>query len=136
MKAPSDKELRSSQKVLPFQSEQHKLEFVIRFLVGGIVVSIFAILGDILRPKSFAGLFSAAPTIALVTLGMAFQNENPDYVSLQAQAMIFGSIALAIYGFLVCQLLMRRRWHAGLASSVALIAWFGMSAGLLTIWGP
>ena len=32
-------------------------EYVIRFLVGGIVVSAFAVLGDILRPKSFAGLF-------------------------------------------------------------------------------
>lgn len=111
------------------------MEFVIRFLVGGIVVSIFAILGDILRPKSFAGLFSAAPTIAVVTLGMAFQNENSNYISLQAQAMVFGSIALAIYGFLVCQLLMRRGFHAGLASSVALIGWFCVSAGLLMVWG-
>jgi uncharacterized membrane protein (GlpM family) len=111
------------------------LEFVVRFLVGGIIVSVFALLGDVLRPKSFAGLFSAAPTIALVTLGMAFQSESSDYVALQAQAMVFGSISLAIYGFLVCRLLMRRRWRAGLASSVAQIAWFGMSAGLLMVWG-
>jgi hypothetical protein len=27
----------------------------IRFLIGGVVVSLFAALGDILRPKSFAG---------------------------------------------------------------------------------
>jgi hypothetical protein len=31
-------------------------EYVIRFLVGG------AVLGDLLRPKSFAGLLGAAPS--------------------------------------------------------------------------
>jgi len=36
-------------------------EYVIRFLVGGAVVSAFPMLGDLLRPKSFAGLFGAAP---------------------------------------------------------------------------
>lgn len=106
-----------------------------RFLVGGIVVSAFALLGDLLRPKSFAGLFSAAPSVALVTLGLAFHNEGVDYAATQARAMVFGSIALAVYGFLVCHLLMRKRWHAGAASSAALVIWFGISASLLLIGG-
>ena len=46
-------------------------EYVIRFLAGGVVVSAFAMLGDLLRPKSFAGLFGAAPSVALTTLGIA-----------------------------------------------------------------
>ena len=41
----------------------------IRFLIGGVVVSVFAIVGDVLKPKSFAGLFGAAPSVALATLG-------------------------------------------------------------------
>ena len=44
------------------------LEYGLRFLAGGIAVSGFAALGDVLRPKSFAGLFGAAPSIALATL--------------------------------------------------------------------
>ena len=40
-------------------------EYLIRFLVGGVVVSAFSMLGDLLRPKSFAGLFGAAPSVAL-----------------------------------------------------------------------
>ena len=40
-------------------------EYVIRFLVGGAVVSAFSMLGDVLKPKSFAGLFAAAPSVAL-----------------------------------------------------------------------
>jgi hypothetical protein len=44
------------------------LECSLRFLAGGIAVSGFAALGDTLRPKSFAGLFGAASSIALATL--------------------------------------------------------------------
>ena len=33
-------------------------------------MSLFAILGDPLKPKSFAGLFGAAPSVALATLGL------------------------------------------------------------------
>jgi hypothetical protein len=32
-------------------------EIVIRFLVGGLVVSAFSLIADLLRPKTFAGLF-------------------------------------------------------------------------------
>lgn len=30
-------------------------QILIRFLIGGAVVSVFAIVGDLLKPKSFAG---------------------------------------------------------------------------------
>jgi hypothetical protein len=42
-------------------------ELVARFLIGGIIVSLFAAIAEIVRPKSFAGLFGAAPSIALTT---------------------------------------------------------------------
>ena len=128
-------ELGTSQKVLLCTIQERGLEFAIRFLVGGIVVSVFALLGDLLRPKSFAGLFSAAPSVALVTLGLAFQSQGADYVAAEARAMILGGIALAVYGALVCHLLMSRRWSAAAASCTSLLAWFGVGAGLLMIWG-
>jgi len=43
---------------------------LIRFLVGGAVLSAFAIIGELLKPKSFAGLFGAEPSVALATLGL------------------------------------------------------------------
>jgi len=45
-------------------------DLIYRFIVGGAVVSFFAILGDALKPKSFAGLFGAAPSVALATLSL------------------------------------------------------------------
>jgi hypothetical protein len=62
-------------------------EYVIRFLAGGAVVSAFAMLGDVLRPKSFAGLFGAAPSVALATLAIALYRHGADYVVLQSHAM-------------------------------------------------
>ena len=43
-------------------------EYILRFIVGGAIVSAFATLGDMLRPKSFAELLGAAPSVALATL--------------------------------------------------------------------
>ena len=66
-----------------------------RFLVGGVVVSAFAMFGDVLRPKSFAGLFGAAPAVALATLGIAVYRHGPHYAAFQSQAMMAGAAALA-----------------------------------------
>jgi len=106
------------------------MEYAIRFLAGGLVVSAFAVLGDMLRPKSFAGLFGAAPSVALATLVLAFWNEGAGYVAMEAQTMVFGAIALAAYSFVVCQLLMRMQWSALAATTTAIVAWFGVAFGL------
>ena len=46
------------------------MQWVVRFVVGGIIISLFASLGDVLRPKGFAGLFGAAPSVALATVAL------------------------------------------------------------------
>jgi hypothetical protein len=48
------------------------LDYVIRFVIGGAIASLFAVLGDVFRPKSFGGLFGAAPSVALATLTLTF----------------------------------------------------------------
>ncbi|HZR90416.1 MAG TPA: DUF3147 family protein [Bradyrhizobium sp.] len=106
------------------------MEYAIRFLAGGFVVSAFAVLGDMLRPKSFAGLFGAAPSVALATLTLTFWKDGAPYVASEASAMICGAIALAAYCFVVCRLLIRLRWSALAATSTAMIAWFGVAFAL------
>ncbi|HLG82843.1 MAG TPA: DUF3147 family protein [Bradyrhizobium sp.] len=106
------------------------MEYAIRFVAGGLVVSAFAVLGDMLRPKSFAGLFGAAPSVALATLLLTFWTEGAPYVASEAPAMVCGAIALAACAVVVCQILMRLRWSALAATATALIAWFGVAFGL------
>jgi Protein of unknown function (DUF3147) len=52
------------------------VDWLIRFFVGGAVVSTFAILGDVVRPKSFAGIFGAPPPVVLATLALTLHTEG------------------------------------------------------------
>jgi len=103
---------------------------MIRFFAGGFFVSLFAVAGDLLRPKSFAGLFGAAPSVALATLTLASWTHGRPYASVEGRSIVFGAVALAVYSFLVCQMLMRVRCSAQAASFVALAAWLAIAIGL------
>ena len=110
-------------------------EYVVRFLVGGAVVSAFAMLGDVLRPKSFAGLFGAAPSVALATLGIAICQHGAGYAALQSRSMMAGAIALVIYSVVVCHILVRALLRALPATIVSLPAWLIVAFGLLILAG-
>lgn len=105
-------------------------EYAIRFILGGVVVSAFAVLGDMLRPKSFAGLVGAAPSVAVATLAIAIVQHGTHYAAVQTRSMAIGAIALAIYSVLVCHLLMRAQLRALPATMIALPVWLTVAAGL------
>jgi Protein of unknown function (DUF3147) len=105
-------------------------EYLIRFLAGGIAVSAFAALGDVFRPKTFAGLFGAAPSIAIATLMIGLFNKDTHYVALEGRSMMLGAIALGLYSALSCQL-MKRVQLSGIASTIsAAAAWLVSAFGL------
>jgi uncharacterized membrane protein (GlpM family) len=106
------------------------MEYVTRFVIGGLAVSAFALLGDVLRPKSFAGLFGAAPSVALATLGIALSQHGASYAAAQSEAMMWGAVALFAYSIAVCHLLMRYRWNALPATIAALVVWSCVAFGL------
>jgi uncharacterized membrane protein (GlpM family) len=110
-------------------------EYILRFIAGGFMVSAFAMLGDALRPKTFAGLFGAAPSVALATLGIAVYQHGAGYAALQSRAMMAGAIALAVYSVVVCQFLVRARLRAAPAALLSLVAWLMVAFGLLTLAG-
>src|SRR5947209_17183493 len=85
------------------------INIVIRFLVGGLVVSAFSLIGDVLKPKSFAGLFGAAPSVALATLGLAVGTEGRAYAALEARSMMAGAIAFFAYASCVSWVLMHNK---------------------------
>jgi Protein of unknown function (DUF3147) len=107
-------------------------EFIFRFLIGGVIVSSFAMLGEILRPKSFAGLFGAAPSIALATIGLTIAHNGRDYAAIEARSMILGAIAFFCYASAASWILVRYKPHTLTATIALLPIWFGISLGL---WG-
>lgn len=109
------------------------LEYGLRFLAGGFAVSVFATLGDALRPKSFAGLFGAASSIALATLVITFSNKSPSFAAVEARSMIVGAFALAAYSWVVCILLKKFLLRSWAATMTALIVWFTVALGVCAI---
>lgn len=112
-------------------------EYLLRFLAGGIAVSAFATLGDVLRPKSFAGLFGAAPSIALATLLLTIAHKDTGYVALEGRSMVIGAIALAAYSWMVCILLKKILLPSWAATLLAFSVWLAVSFGLARVMlGP
>ena len=108
-------------------------EYGLRFLAGGIAVSAFAALGDPLRPKSFAGLFGAAPSIALATLLITLSQKGAPFAALEGRSMIVGAFALAVYSWTVCVLLKKFLLSSWTATMAALAVWFAVALGASAI---
>src|SRR5437868_3951777 len=102
-------------------------QILIRFLVGGAVVSAFAIIGDLLKPKSFAGLFGAAPSVALATLGLTIATEGASYAANEARSMIAGAVAFTAYASCVSWVMMRYKLKALWVTVGAVPLWLGMA---------
>ena len=106
-------------------------EGVLRFIIGGAFISAFAALGDVLKPKSFAGLFGAAPSLALASLVITIVGKGASYSSIEARSMVAGAIAFFAYAGCVKYVLMRYSVHVAVAASIFILLWLGTS---LSIW--
>jgi len=99
-------------------------ESFVRFLIGGCAVSAFSAIAGIFKPKSFAGLFGAAPSVAIATLGMAVAKEGVAYAADECRSMVAGAAALGVYSLLVSWVLMRVRLTAWKATIASMPVWF------------
>ena len=100
------------------------MEIVVRFIVGGLVVSAFAVIGNLFKPTSFAGLFGAAPSVALASLALAASKNGPAYASVESRSMALGAVAMGAAAWVSCQLMMRRGVKALPAAAFSLGVWF------------
>lgn len=100
------------------------LELTIRFVVGGAIVSLFSLLGEVFSPKTFAGIFGAAPSVAIATLAIALTKEGAAYARVEGVSMLFACPALLVYAQ-ACVVI---------ASKKSLPVWLGALAAYL-IWG-
>jgi hypothetical protein len=110
------------------------IEHLVRFLVGGLMVSTFAVLGDLFKPKSFAGLFAAAPSVALATLTLAVCVRGEAYTGREARSMVGGAVAFMIYSSGVCWYLSRRGGRPIVVAGAWVLAWACVSALIWAVW--
>ena len=107
---------------------------LVRFLIGGLVVSAFAAVGGLFKPTSFAGLFGAAPSVALATLTLAISKDGRVYAATECRSMMAGAAGLCLYSILVSQFLARVRFSALTATLSAMPLWFLTAFGLWRIF--
>ena len=110
------------------------IELLVRFVIGGVVVSAFAVLADMLNPKSFAGLFGAAPSVALATLGLTIATQGASYATSEAYSMMAGAIAFFLYASLVSTIMMRYKPKALLVAVGSIPVWVGAAFAIWRIW--
>lgn len=102
------------------------LILIVKGLAGGGLVVAFAIVSEVLEPKRFAGLFSAAPAVALTGLTIVLLDKGAHDAHESAVGMIAGSAGMVAYAAAAVVLL--RRMRASRAAVAALGAWVVVAA--------
>lgn len=105
------------------------MQIVLRFVIGGLMVSLFALVADMLKPKSFAGIFGAAPSVALATLALTITSKGPQYAADELRAMVFGAAAFFVYASAVSWLVMRYRLSAFSVTTTLIPLWLSIAFG-------
>jgi hypothetical protein len=108
-------------------------EALLRFGLGGTVVSVFALIGEALKPKTFAGLFGSAPSVALATLALAYASKGPAYVALEGKTMALGAVGLVVYTA-ACVGIARSRLSLWLGAGLAWGIWFAVNAAVFRLF--
>jgi Protein of unknown function (DUF3147) len=99
----------------------------IKAVNGGLFVCLFTVLGEVLQPKRFAGVFCASPAVALANLLITALAMGHAPAQEAATGMIAGAVALAAAA--VAAVPAVRRWGALRGSAVAWGAW--LAAGVV-----
>jgi len=100
----------------------------VKALAGGVLVCAFALISESVSPKRFAGLFSAAPAVAIAGLIVVLVDKGAHDARENTLGMLAGCAGMAAYALAAVVLL--RRMSALAASMLALAAWFAV-AGLV-----
>ncbi|HXR64357.1 MAG TPA: DUF3147 family protein [Ktedonobacteraceae bacterium] len=104
------------------------LEYIARFVVGGLLVCLFALISQVCEPKQFAGLFSAAPSVLLAGLVLTLLLKGAASATLTAEGAIAGAVGMIFYCLIATRAI--ERYKALLGSSVSLIGWLVVSFAL------
>jgi hypothetical protein len=96
-------------------------EIALKALAGGLLVVAFAALAQMLTPKRFAGIFSAAPSVALGGLLVTAIFSTHRDIALSGQGMAVGAVAFTVYCLLAISLV--RRLGPWVGSAAALVGW-------------
>jgi hypothetical protein len=103
-------------------------ELAVRGLAGGVLVVLFSLVGEVVDPKAFAGLFSSAPSVAVASLAITLLAEGARTGRHDCAGMIVGGVGMAACCASAAASVSRvgARW----GSLVAWVTWGPVALGL------
>jgi len=99
---------------------------LVKTVDGGIFVVAFALLGEALEPKRFAGLFAAAPSVALASLTVVLATKTHHAGVDNAKGMLIGAVGFVGYALLARRLMDWIGTVKGVA--LAIVIWLAVAA--------
>lgn len=103
-----------------------------RVLAAGVLVCVFALIGELVKPKQVAGIFSAAPSIALASLLVLVVAGSHAELRSDLRAMAAGAVAF-VAASAVSALAIRRTGALG-ASVLEIAVWLLVAGGAWLVW--
>jgi len=100
---------------------------LVQAAAGGLLVVVFALLGQALEPKRFAGIFSAAPSVAIAGLVVTVVALGDGPAATGALGMLFGAAGFVAFSLVVRPLLVHM--SAVVASLLGCGAWVVVAVG-------
>lgn len=100
----------------------------LRGLVGGGLVVLFALVSEAVEPKAFAGLFAAAPSVAIASLAITVASDGPSKARQSSMGMVVGGVGMAACCLIAVAAIPHLRALKG--SLVAIGGWLVVSLGL------
>jgi len=94
---------------------------LLKGLAGGSLVVAFALLSEVVAPKRFAGLFGAAPAVAIAGLGLVLLSKGAHDARENSIGMIAGCLGMFCYAASTVQLL--KHTHARAGTALGMVAW-------------
>jgi Protein of unknown function (DUF3147) len=101
------------------------LEYFAKFVAGGLLVCIFALISQVCMPKQFAGIFSTAPSVLLAGLAVTLLTKGATQAMLTAEGAIAGAIGMIFYCVVATPMI--KRYQALVGSILSLSVWFLVS---------
>ncbi|MHB1930265.1 MAG: DUF3147 family protein [Acidimicrobiales bacterium] len=103
-----------------------------RAVVAGLLVVFFSLVGEVVQPKRFAGIFSAAPSVAIANLALIVVVQGTAKAAVESRAMVGGAVAMTVA--CVAGIVAVRRLRAVKGAGVIALVWLavaGAAAGVL-----
>ncbi len=107
------------------------LIFGLKGVLGGLIVVLFSVVGEVLRPRSVAGVTSGAPSVAIASLSITALTMGAGAAASQSLGMIAGASALVVW--CLCGLDTIKRFGALKGSILATLVWLGVACALWAV---